>query len=354
MKRLFAIFTLIIAALSSCTASGSDSGTFPAIIDISPDVIYDELYQNDEENVELTVFRCGDSYYSLATGAVRWLKIEDDIPADMTLPDGGFAYITADITRLSGGIAGYGGNPIVRRLRSFELTEFEEAAQRCGFEEYTVGAEKYNAPQICVSVGNTYCVMYNYDGVHIYLDGTPAGVYNTLFEAEAAMGLRTNADSGAQLEHINNMMLYVFRCGDTYLAYCTNIYMNRYWTPLLNSEYENSPDGFELEDGEAAIIMYANILKVNGGDKGYVNAPMLISPAEAEKCSYDILTLHTAPEHWEESIPTEEGELRQYSSGGWLIFLLDGKYHVYHDTGSDKELIGVFDSVADADKALGR
>ncbi len=352
MKRLFAILALIAAALSSCGNAEPGGGT--GTIDISSGVICDELFSYDEDNVGLLIFRCGDSYFSRVGGDVMSLKIQGDIPGGMELPDGGFAVITADITRLSGGIAGFAGNPEIRRLRSFEAIGFEEAAQKYGFEEYTLGEEKYSQPQICVSGGNTYCVLFFYDGVHIYLDGSAVGVYETLFEAEAAMGLRTNADTLAELEKVTCMALYVFRCGDTYLAYSTNIYMNRYWTPLLNAQYENAPSGFELADGEVAVIYDPDLLKVNGGEKGYVNAPMLVSPAEAEKCGYITLTLNTAPEHWEESVPTAEGEMRQYSAGDWLIFLLGGKYHVYHDTFPEHELIGIFDTADEVDTALGR
>ena len=66
------------------------------------------------------------------------------------------------------------------------------------------------------------------------------------------MGIHSEVPAGTTFEQNSSLVIYAFRCGDKYLAYSSYDGISM-WIPLLNSDRENAPTGFELEDGEAAL-----------------------------------------------------------------------------------------------------
>ncbi|MBP3855931.1 MAG: hypothetical protein IK990_10025 [Ruminiclostridium sp.] len=339
---------------------GDTSGTpyfdLSQFFDPDADDYPDKLYQNDYNNVTLTVMRCGEHYitYDSEKSFIGWQILENDTDMLENIPDGGFAVINADITRMSGGIAGFASAPYIRRLHSCEFITFDEAAQRTETEEYVSGKTVYVTPLVYSTDESTYCIVYLMNEYYVYRDGEPIGRFGTHLEAENAMGMRALADDSAEITDEYYKSVYVFRCGDTYLAYISTIFFNPYWTPLLNEDFGNELPFLALEDGEVAYLSRAHVLKVNGGEAGYVNAPMIVSAEDAEKITYDWLTLSTSTEHYAETPPDEQDNLREYSVSEYLIFFLDGRYHVYREHDGIQEKVGVYDSVSGVDEALGR
>lgn len=319
----------------------------------------DKLYSSSEENAELLVFRTGNDYftYSLERTMAGWTGVYSGVPEEMNMTDGSFELITADITRYTGGVAGYMGAPDIRKLKSAESMTLAEAAEYCGMERYVPGEPVYNEPLLC----GEYLVINFHDDIRVYRDGQLIGKYGTQPEAEAAMGLRVIPDSSVEMERLGKYYLYVFRSGDQYLSYCPHIGMNSCWTPYINSRFGNEPEAFILEDGESAYIHSAEIIKLNGGNAGYVNVPMVMNDEDYEKVGYDIIS-DRMPPYWGvfrsgkyEDTDGNSKDRAEFSdtcnamfdrdvSGTWLIFYIDGKYRVYLDDHEDEKQIGIYDT----------
>jgi hypothetical protein len=372
MKRIYKLLAPLLAAalLSSCApqtpgvqnkepeTSGITAKTTKApSVNVMGQVIYDELHYKTEKNAELVVFRCGDDFYTDPWDADDplnwWLRVEGTVPADLeAMPDGSFGVLKADITRLSGGIAGYCGQPEIKKVKSFSAVTVDEAVAKCGLTSYSTGETAYNEPQLCTVGDNTFIVMKSY-GIRVYLDGQLFGVFDTVYEAEAAMGLHGIPDSNVQFEEQHSLPLYVFRCGDFYFAYCQYNVSKGCWGYLLNREMQNKGMGFTLEDGEAGVIDHTDFMVVNGGEESYINAIMLTEDKEPEIIRLGTLTLNLSPGHWEDDPQKVMYEMRDYKAGDTVIFLSGGKYHVYSDHGGERTLIGVYEHSDEVDEALG-
>lgn len=344
MKRFIAVFLLLaITVTPGCAGSWENvSGDYP-----------DKLYQTRENDVELIVFRIGDTYLTFTVGdnVFGWLRLLGDAPAEMVIPDGGFARITADVIRNSGGVDGFMNEPQISRLKSFQTETLSDMTALCGIADYDPDGETvYNCPLVY----GEYLLIDLYGEYFVYRGGSFVGKYGTALEAESAMGIRELRDKSAEITDEYDKSVYIFRCGDTYLAYVHSIFFNRWWTPLLDKDFNNDQQFIELADGEAAYIKNAHILKVNGGEAGYVNAPMIVSAEGAEKITYDWLTLSISAEHYAETPPDSESNLREYMVSRFLIIWLDGKYHVYTENDGTPTPLGVYDSISEVDDVLGR
>lgn len=370
MKRFIAVLpVLIIAIVLILSVAGCDSPLIDlsaltdnngTITDPNDEDYPDKLYTGDETSAELVLFRAGDVYFTYSRDKNYWVSLIGNVPDTMSLNDGEFALITADIKRYSGGIAGYMGNPSIVKLNSYEPMTYDRAVTFCGLKDYCSELFGSGEPLICGD--HLFCAG------RVYRDGKLVGEYNTQLEAEAAMGLREIPDAGLEMEPLGDHSLYVFRCGDRYLAYCNHMGMNQCWTPYINSDLGNEPVEFTLEDGEAAYIMHADIIKLNGGEAGYVNAPMIMSAKDAELVDYDFLS-DIMPPFWGEHHTQGKGnevvdwiDRADFSescnamfdryNGTWLIFLTDGRFYVYFDDYTEKKQIAVCEKEYEVEKIL--
>ena len=366
MKNAAAFILAVIMILSAagCDRPPIDLSSLTGAFDLSPildtDDYPDKLYSYNESDAELVIFRAGDLYLTYSRDKNYWVRLIGDVPDRMMLGDGRFELISADIKRYSGGIAGFMGNPEIVKLNAYEPMTLEQAVTFCGLKDYAPELIRSGEPLICGDY--LFCVN------RVYHDGALVGEFATQIEAEAAMGLREIPDTSVEMERIGDYRLYVFRCGDKYLANCPRIGMNPCWTPYINSDFGNEPENFTLEDGEAAYIMHADIIKLNGGEAGYVNTPMITQTGGIEIVGYDILSDHMPP-FWGEHKSVGEGdtvadwiERADFSENGnamferyngtWLIFFIDGKYYVYLDDYTNKQQIAVCESKSEVEKVL--
>ena len=371
MKRLLsALSTALIAALSLCSCGQTDDVENKAVSAGSESAvavhggearISTEVY----ENITVTIFRSGD-YYTVRfpddTGK-GWSLMNFRIPDEITLEDGEFGTLTTDVKYTYGGDQGIAFR--FENVTSFERITAEEARKTVSFEDYAPSPEErydmyYNEVQVCHTDGNEYMLMRVHDGIHVYLDGKPFGVYNTPFEMEAALGLRHPiVGDDIRMDEARGVKLFVFRCGDVYLSYSTCVFLNDRWTPVLDENFNNLPMGFSLEDGEMTVIKNTDILIVNGGDGKYVNAPMLTSPAEAVKLGYYEAFRQNEVAQWTDgdNSSAKEGDFWEYSADDYntdhFILFLDGRYLVYHDNGKEQYLKNVYYTADEVSKALG-
>lgn len=377
-----AVLAAFIALTASCAestapqpASSSTDEVLQSVLSVSGNVtrspdeqLVDAMNTESEKNVELAVMRVGKIYRAYCKGGEHegWSAMYSDEPE---LADGGFALIKADITRLCGGEPGYDGDIEVKKLISSAPMTFAEAAAYTGMGSYDPCSDEIymHDPELC----GEYCIVYSYPAYHVYRNGEVVGEYESLLSAQAAMGVYTLDDPTVEIRDVTKETLTVIRVGDTYLSYVQSIFMNNYWTPILNKELRNEPTGFGLADGEAVYIT-ADISVLNGGEAGYVNAPLIRSVRNIQSCGYNelIVGCSAAAVPWYEvweiqqygDSCTEAGTRiyldkqentccgYDYYNGTWLIFWIDGKFRVYKDdyTGAP-QLYGIFESTSAVD-----
>jgi hypothetical protein len=351
-RRVFLTVLMGMVLLAGCTrVSNPAGGKHPTTGEaVNPD----QLYYDYEDNVDFTIFRAGDAYLMCEDGQNGWSGLEGDVQSQgLNLGDFDFAHVTADMTYLDGGEAGYMNAPMIRKVHNSFSVSFADVLNKGLIEEYDPEEVYFAGPRLYETDDCKYCVVFaDYKEYRVYKDGGYIGSYETSYEAEGAIGLH-KVDNAADFERLPKLDLYVFRCGDTYLAYCKYYGLSQ-WTPLLDENYENCPSGFTLDDGEFICLHQADVMKVSGGKAGYVNAPMIMNPGSIEECRYDTPALMGSVIHWEERQKIEEGDLMEYHVSEYLIFYLDGKYHVYAENETKhQELVGVYDTEEEVNAALG-
>ena len=371
MKKVFFWITLLSIFLctactknagSTATSTSGSSITVPSVSNtnivtsVDSDDVVDGLDYDAYGKTDLVVLNCQEKYFVKLDGNAGWYSLVGGLPDGIIVEDGEFASMTADVKLISGGIAGYIQQPQISKVYSYKTVSFDGVLDNGDVPDYNQG-QSFAGPRFYETDGHKYLVVkLSYGDFYIYENGELKEHYDTAFETEAYLGIIENADENADLEETRVAEIYVIRCGDQYLASPVVVENTQYptWKLILNENYENVLEDIELKDGEMAYIHDARVLVVNGGEKNYVNAPMLKSYESISKCRYDECT-HI--EHWEESAPERFGEVRQFYSGQYLIFNIGGKYNVYRDTdwkGTDQGLVGIYDTKEEVDAALGR
>ena len=326
----------------------------------------DKLYRNDEYDAELLVFRTGDTYFTYSTERkmAGWTRTYSEVPAEMEMLEGCFELISADITRYTGGEAGYMGNPHIKTIKSIRSMTQTEAAAYCEMEQYKPGDTLYNEPR-CFG---EYILINVFGGkVCVYREGKLCGGYDTEIQAEAAIGLRKIPDISVKMERLGNYNAYVFRCGDSYLTYCPHIGMNPCWTEYINPDFGSEPQEFSLNDGEGVYLKHAEVMKLNGGNARYVNTPMIISAGDIEQVDYSFIARcmepfwaekraqsspgTTSPE-WSEFSDGYNAMFDRTTAGTWLIYQIDDKYLVYLDDYTEKRQTAECGTVYEAAKFI--
>ena len=319
-------------------------------------VIEDEIYYDYADNVEYYVFCTGDDCLVNTPGQTGWVLTHNGIPTDLIISDGEFAHITAEVTYVSGGVAGYINSPMLTDIHSQQIVKADEVIQAGSIAEYNPDESFYGIKRYTDGTNYFLLVCAGYENFRLYRNGAFMDEYSTTFDAEAAMGIREKTDTDAEMEHYGNLQIYVFCCNGRYFIYTGNICFNEkgIWKEFLNEEFGNVPLDFTLEDGEVVHMEKAELMRVNGGEGNYVDAPMYLGSDGMEKVDMERLIDAMNMDHWEESPTTKQFESRQYGVDDAMIFHMDGKYYVYPGKGTSTVQPGVYDTVKEVDEALGR
>ena len=327
---------LFVMLLGAC-----DSG----ILDDSPP----PLEYADTEQTEFLLFRCGDNYLTHKNGDKEWLEIYGDVPDSLSLSDGEFAYVDAEIARVYGSGSFYNGNPEIRKVNNFSKIIPGDLIENKELEEYDPDSSFYGL-RYCMSGSDIYCLVYYRGTYYAYGNNGYIGSFNTSYEAEIAMGMRDPVDEAYTFGELKDVDVYVIRCDDDYLVYYNNAaFVENLWRLMLNEDFENELTGRVLNDGEMVRVSDVNLFRVNGGE--YSNALMLSSVPNISDYGYDDFFKHTYVSKWEEKgSNSEEGEFRNLHEGKYLVILHNGQYHVYQDQGTEQFLIGVYDSASEIEK----
>ena len=322
-------------------------------------VVYDELFRDSADGVDFIIGRFGDTYLILEDGKTTWASLATGVPSEIDLEDLEFGTCNADMVYLSGGIAGYAHAPTIEKVNGFQEIAYTDVEKMGIIPEYDPKADYFSGPRLMTTDKGTFCAVYaGYRNYRLYKDGRFTGSYDNAYEMQMAMGLVSEGPKDASFEQIHKVDLYVFRCGEEYLAYSHYEGLN-WWTPILTEDYKNEPSDFTLENGEVAYLTNAKVVKVNSEDGQYVNAPMILDYENVEKRSLDALSMGSSPDHWEDGPVEKEGEMMEYHASEYLIFYLNGQFHVYKEwrPGDGEEgdvYIGSFDTVKETDQAMGR
>ena len=349
--------SLDLGSLFVPNMSGTSNNTqLPAGIEFS---YPDELKLTDtEKDVNMILFNCGGTYMVCYENSFGYIRLYSSVPDGYELEDGEFALITADIKKAYGGVAGYMGNPYIKKIKNFQMVNFEELVDTGKILDYKSDEYLFNGARYLRSDdGTLYCIAKApFDDFRIYKNEVFQTTFSTSLEVENATGYKVLKDPGVSLEESMNSRFYVINMEGTYYSYCDYEGMNK-WTPILNEDFGNEPDNFTLDPGQTAIIR-TRVVIVNGGEGGYVNVPMFCHPYEDfEIVSFDELSVSMYAKHWQESKPLV-GELRRFSDnkGEYIIFRLDDGYHVYFEEyaqGNAHSLIGVYKTFEEVDELLG-
>ena len=374
MKKSFSVAALVVSAaiLASCksgetshttstysVAAASVSTTATAAFQTpkrEEEVIFDQIYYNSEYDVELAVMRVGDRYitYSKDRKMAGWAAMYSAAPDGITLEDGSFGLIKADITRVSGGVAGYMGEPQIDRLISFSPMTIAEAVEYAGIEKYDPDDRYCHEPKLC----GDYLIVYSYPDHRVYRDGELVGTYENIILAQGAMGLNDIDPEGMEIKDYGSGFVYVICIGDKYYGYMTSMFENSYFTPLRDGNFNYMSSEFDIRDGETVRIRCEHS-SVNGGKQGYVNAPLIRTIYDVEDNDYDRLISISGLSPLSEL----SGELEDHPDDGaeavferngktWLVFRINGVYYVYVDDYKEIKKYGEYNSIADVKNVI--
>lgn len=317
----------------------------------------DELTFGDQESdARIILFRCNKAYIAYKENEKKWISLYVK-PKDINLEDGGFADITADVEKAYGGIVGFTGELYLSKIKSSQAVSFEELVNKGEIADYDPAQYRFSGARVIRTKKGLFCVGSAYGKYQLYKDGKILGIYNSALEVENVTGLHILKDPSVQLEQVYKKYFYVFRIGKIYYAYSRHGDFNN-WTPMLNKDFGNKLDYFTLNDGETATFE-SHVIRVNGGKKNYVNAPMFVdSIYKFGTVSYHAMTLNLHTQNWEESVPQKNAEIRRHQgkTGIYLIVYLNKKYWVYRDDFADgkQHLIGKYNTVSKVNEVLNR
>lgn len=178
VRRLITCGVLLLVTAFGALTSG-------CIIDDSPPPQSSE----DAGQVELLVFRCGDVYLTHEQGNLDWLATYGDVPSELSLEDGEFAYVNADIARMTGGVAFYAGNPEIKTVNSMAVVSFDELVESGELPAYDPEQKHLRGLGFYVSDTATYCIAQNLGTYYVYENGICIGEYHTEDDMVRELGL---------------------------------------------------------------------------------------------------------------------------------------------------------------------
>lgn len=155
----------------------------PVVCIFAPGCIIDDsapaLMFEDASQVDILVFRCGDAYLTYEEENVEWLAAYGEIPADISLEDGEYAYVNADIARVTGGSSYYTGNPEFKKVNSFQKVSLEDLVNDGKLTAYDPDQKPFYGIGYYVSDKATYCIAQYNGTFYVYEDNDCTGVYHT-------------------------------------------------------------------------------------------------------------------------------------------------------------------------------
>ena len=176
MRKNVMVSALMLLIVLCAFASG-------CIIDDSPP----KLGFEDAGQVDLLVFRCGDVYLTHEKENLDWLAAYGEVPEGISLDDGEFAYVNADIARVTGGPSFYTGNPEFRTVNSFQEVTFDELLHSDELTAYDPAQNSIRGLGYYIGDKGAYCIAQHLGTYYVYENSTCTGVYHTKDELDGVI-----------------------------------------------------------------------------------------------------------------------------------------------------------------------
>lgn len=167
-KRIVCVLTAVCFMLLSACAEQSipenDWGGNP-----------DEIYETNIGKQEFIVFRSEKSVYSIGDECKEVLG--DDTLLSV-LKEGEFAEVTAKVSVINGGIAGFEDNYSIDRLISYDVINLDKATEKCDIPEFKTATLNYNN-RLAVYNNNDkhFLIFYDMKNYIIYEGSSRIAVY---------------------------------------------------------------------------------------------------------------------------------------------------------------------------------
>ena len=311
----------------------------------------DKLNIKEGGIVSLTLFKCGNGFYACNDGFNSWDKVSG--PADVDLKDGEFLHADTKYNLMYGGIKGFVGQRQITEISNEKKLSVDEVVTQGSIAPYDASKGAFQSPRLIVKDGRNYIIcrdpLLKY---RLYDDKGELLCTEDTYMA-CADYIEDDKEHNISYSASGNFPFWVVRVGDIYYAY-SRYGENNSWKALLNMKFENKPVGFELEDGQVMKVDSTSFYIVNGGENNYVNVPMFEKMDHFSWEQYTSLNSDCSKDHWDRVSSYEEGKSYQYYANNteYVIFRLEGRFHVYGDMETEK-LLGGYDTSAEVNKALG-
>lgn len=176
MKRTIALLLMLSLLLTGC-------------------IISDGTSYEKSENLQLLLTRCDGEYL----GTENWNTIYEFMP-ETELMDGEFAIITADVTFLTGGEAGYQQNVQIDKLKSCEIVSAERAAMFYEIPDVTETDFSEGRRLLMWQYGETLRhILFNREKYTVYQGCELIGTYDTCETIGGVRVLRRNDTTTEQI-----------------------------------------------------------------------------------------------------------------------------------------------------------
>ena len=319
-------------------------------IDLSDIDFPDNLLIKEGGTAAMTLFKCGKSTYACIDGSDVWEVVSE--PAEAELKDGEFIHVDAKYKLLSGGVKGFKNRKQITSVSNEKSLSPDEVVSNGSLLPYDASRGFFQSPRLIVKDGRNYIICR--DSLHQYrLYDDKGERLCTEDSYMACAGFLEDTEPPVSYSRSGNFPFWVVRIGDSYYAY-SRFAGNDSWKALLNMQSENRPVGFVLEDGQVMKVDSTMFYLVNGGEKNYVNIPMFEKMEHFHREHYSALNSDCSKDHWDRVSSYENGRSYQYYADNteYVIFCLEGRYHVYSGKDTEK-LLGVYSSPEEVNSALG-
>ena len=102
--------------------------------------IADELYSNDKKNYSFYVMKVKSDYMSIVEDCVDVYDLQKHLSPD--LEDGQIAHVVADVSIVSGGVAGYNNDIFVKKVKKCEVLDYKKVTEKVKIP--VAGSDKFS------------------------------------------------------------------------------------------------------------------------------------------------------------------------------------------------------------------
>ena len=136
MRKLSRLLCLVLVLLTGLTMAGCGKNGQPSVAKN----ITDDLSSKDKKNYSFYVMKVQSDYKTIVDDCVDVYDLRKNLSTD--LEDGQIAHVVADVSIVSGGIAGYLNDIFVKKVKKCEVLDYKDVTRKvkipvAGSEEFS-------------------------------------------------------------------------------------------------------------------------------------------------------------------------------------------------------------------------